>query len=438
MPCIDPPNTKETEFLINYKRLLNKFNPEDINRLILGLDHNFDFLKHEKHGPTKEFIELNLDYHLLPSFTKPTRITKTSSTLIDNIMIGKKFQMSYEPTICISDISDHLPLVLNIDNIDPFKVPKTKIQTRKLDTKKMELLNNRIQDMNWTTILHDKDANESFNTLHKIFGDQLNDIAPVKTLEVSDKKLIKNKWLSSGLLRCMNKQRRLYKKTLQKNRKPQDQEHYRLYRNELKRVLRRAKETYYKEKCIIFKRNTSKLWKMINKITNNTRDKSSLIEYLRIDTLQTYNAKEIATEFARYFSSVGSAYANKIDQSKIDITTYLARIDRSPETLYLVPTTVNELTILINSLPNKNSKGHDDISNNMLKQLHTSITQPLTIVFNRSLTEGKFPDLMKLADIVPIHKSKEKYLTTNYRPISLLITISKLLEKSSIKGLIVF
>ena len=43
--------------------------------------------------------------------------------------------MSYEPTICISDISDHLPLVLSIDNIDPFKAPKTKIQTRKLDTK---------------------------------------------------------------------------------------------------------------------------------------------------------------------------------------------------------------------------------------------------------------------------------------------------------------
>ena len=50
-----PPNTKETEFLKNYKRLLNKFNPEDINRLILGLDHNLDFLKHEKHRPTKEF-----------------------------------------------------------------------------------------------------------------------------------------------------------------------------------------------------------------------------------------------------------------------------------------------------------------------------------------------------------------------------------------------
>ena len=110
-------------------------------------------------------------------------------------------------------------------------------------------------------------------------------------------------------------------------------------------------------------------------------------------------------------------------------TYILTRINRNPETLYFTPSSASELINLINNLPNKNSKGHDDTSNNMLKQLHTSITQPLTIVFNRSLSEGKFPDLMKLADIVPIHKSKEKYLTTNYRPISFLITISKLLEK---------
>ena len=209
-----PPNTKETEFIKNYKRLLNKFNPEEISRLILGLDHNVDFLKHEKHRPTKEFIELNLDYHLLPSFTKPTRITKTSSTLIDNIIIGKIFQMSYEPIICISDISDHLPLVLSIDNIDPFKAPKTKICTRKLDNKKMETLNNRFQDVDWTTDLHDKDANESFNTLYNFLSDQLNDIAPVKMFEVSDKKIIKNKWLTSGLLKSMTKQRKLYKKNI--------------------------------------------------------------------------------------------------------------------------------------------------------------------------------------------------------------------------------
>ena len=99
----------------------------------------------------------------------------------------------------------------------------------------------------------------------------------------------------------MSKQRKLYKKTLQKGSTKQDHEKYRNYRNELKRISRKTKESYYKDKCINFKRNTSKLWKMINKITSNTRDKASLVEYLKIGTIETYNAKEIATEFAKYF-----------------------------------------------------------------------------------------------------------------------------------------
>ena len=69
------------------------------------------------------------------------------------------------------------------------------------------------------------------------------------------------------------------------------------------------------------------------------------------------------------------------------------------------------------------------INNVLLKELHPVIVEPLTIVFNKSLLEGTFPTQMKQVDTVPLHKSKEKYLVTNYRPISLLLTICKLLEK---------
>ena len=53
----------------------------------------------------------------------------------------------------------------------------------------------------------------------------------------------------------------------------------------------------------------------------------------------------------------------------------------------------------------------------------------MTICVNRSLTEGLFLQAMKLADVYPLFKSKDKGETNNYRPISLLLTLSKLLEK---------
>ena len=96
--------------------------------------------------------------------------------------------MSCDPTICISDITDHLPLVLSIEDIDQYKAPKTKIQTRKLNTKKMETLNDKINEIDWTNVLNEKDANESFNTFHEFLNNQLNEIAPITTIEVSGKK----------------------------------------------------------------------------------------------------------------------------------------------------------------------------------------------------------------------------------------------------------
>ena len=65
----------------------------------------------------------------------------------------------------------------------------------------------------------------------------------------------------------------------------------------------------------------------------------------------------------------------------------------------------------------------------MLKEIIGHIVEPLSYIFNQSILNGEFPDSMKLADVVPLYKNKEHYLENNYRPISLLTTILKILEK---------
>ena len=97
--------------------------------------------------------------------------------------------------------------------------------------------------------------------------------------------------------------------------------------------------------------------------------------------------------------------------------------------MFLEPASVEEVSKTILKLKSKNSSGYDDISNNLLKELHPIIIVPFTEIANRSLQEGIFPEDMKRADIIPLYKSKERYLTTNYRPISLLLTLSKILER---------
>ena len=92
------------------------------------------------------------------------------------------------------------------------------------------------------------------------------------------------------------------------------------------------------------------------------------------------------------------------------------------------PCTESEIAKLISQLPAKMNSGHDNISNALLKAIGPYILVPLSKIFNESLSLGTFPDIMKLAEVVPLNKSKEKYLETNYRPISRLPTMSKLLE----------
>ena len=80
-------------------------------------------------------------------------------------------------------------------------------------------------------------------------------------------------------------------------------------------------------------------------------------------------------------------------------------------------------------MPRKNSSGYDNISNILLKELKPCLLKPLSFIFNKSITTGIFPERMKSVDIFPVFKNKEKNLPKNYRPISLVLTIHKILEK---------
>ena len=99
------------------------------------------------------------------------------------------------------------------------------------------------------------------------------------------------------------------------------------------------------------------------------------------------------------------------------------------KTIFLLPTEENEIRKIAFELPTKSSSGYDNVSNVLLKEIIGDIVEPLSYIFNHSMQYGEFPDSMKLAEVIPLYKSKEHYLECNYRPISLLTTISEILEK---------
>ena len=83
----------------------------------------------------------------------------------------------------------------------------------------------------------------------------------------------------------------------------------------------------------------------------------------------------------------------------------------------------------IQNLPSKNSCGVDGISSKLIKIIEPAIIKPLTLLINQVLNTGIFPDELKIAKVIPLFKKDDPKLLKNYRPISLLPTISKVIEK---------
>ena len=79
-------------------------------------------------------------------------------------------------------------------------------------------------------------------------------------------------------------------------------------------------------------------------------------------------------------------------------------------------------------MKSKHSCGHDSISTALLKQIKTEVSPSITLIINQCLTTGIFTNKLKIAKVVPVFKKGDNELLDNYRPISVLPSISKIFE----------
>ena len=422
-----PPNANYKVFIKEYITLLKKLKKLKHHKIILGIDHNLDLLKTHLHKQTNQFLESNLELDLVPCISKPTRITRKTATLIDNVFLSQSLQYQMRPHLIIEDLSDHLPILVMLRDLDKSIRGNTLIRSRNLNQKNIDKINEDLLTYDWGSLLSKTNADLGFSIFHKILCTTIDKHAPETTKKIKTKKVIRNPWITSGIMRSLNKQRKMFKAHLKGDVSTFN---YRTYRNNLKKVIRLSKNRYFHEKCNEYRNDSRKLWKLINDLVRKTSgSKKNMIERLKIKNLMKYDPDSITNEFCEFFSTIGEKYSHDIDDPQHSTDYYLNRMPKSNSSLFLTPTTSAEIEALIMALPNKTSSGHDSISNNLLKKFIPAIVEPLRIIFNKSLETGTFPDEMKKADVVPLYKSKAEYECTNYRPISLLLTISKLLEK---------
>ena len=316
------PNTDSIKFNKTFHDTCKRISRKATHSII-GLDHNLDLLKAEKHSQTQLFLENILEQALIPCITCPTRITKSSATLIDNIIVNIEVYNNIQCGVLISDLSDHFPGIMTWNNIQKNKRDAVSFTAKKLDSKHYPSIKKEL-DVDWSCLTKTKSVNESSYSII-IFYLISKNILKRKTSRYHLKKQLKlyKDWL-------LNKNAILY-------------DRYKQYRDMLKKIKQRQKHTFYVNQCERYKHNSKQLWCLINDVCSKNSDKTSSINYITIEGIKHYQSDKIKSEFVNHFSSIGAHLLNFTPQSVLGIETYLNKIQPNEKSIYMSPCTKHEI-----------------------------------------------------------------------------------------------
>ena len=149
---------------------------------------------------------------------------------------------------------------------------------------------------------------------------------------------------------------------------------------------------------------------------------------MNIDNKTTSDEFIIANHFNNFFTSIAGKRFKNIPQAKKTFSSFLTK-KKNTKTFFLSPTTAEEIEDVIKTFNLNKAIGPNSIPVTILKEIKKEISEPLSSLINLSFDTGDFPNCLKLVKVIPVYKKGDQQECNNYRPISLLSNISKLIEK---------
>ena len=239
----------------------------------------------------------------------------------------------------------------------------------------------------------------------------LNKHAPLRKRSRKEQKLCMKPWISMEILQLMKEKNLLYKKCM-KNNTTEAWVEYKKCRNKLFRIKENAKKLYYYTLINENKNNTAKLWKTIKDITTlKSSNKSKIPVPNKMHTSETncvQGPQAVSNLFNKFFTNIGITSALKItkpDKCNLQPTSL---ISCNPKSFFLKPIVDEEILLRIRQLDSTKSSGTDGIPIKYVKMSATIITTILTNLHNHCITKGIFPEVLKIAKVIPIHKKGPK------------------------------
>lgn len=422
-----PPN--KTHLLNCYEELLIYLGSFNTPIILMG-DVNFNIAKHPFTGDTRKYSQLNDVYGMCQiNRTECTRVTLDCSSLVDHILTTCPDKINSFGVIH-NGLSDHsmsyLTWKAHINNNHSSVNYITFRKSHQIDFNKLKA---DLSSQNWAEVEECIDLDHAVDKWEELFLVKIDKHMPLKKTRV---RKTHSPWLNENIFGLMKDRDKMKSKA--KNKKEEIYwKQYRHLRNKVTFEIRRAKKKYYMEKLGSCQDRT-KSWKILKTLIPN---KKSITKF----TCPNDECKKLANDFNEHFVNVGKQIENNESSDEdinYDETEFTENSENTDNTFYIPIITESDVLKEIYRLKNKKSAGIDGIDAFMLKTCALEILKPITFLINRSLHEGTVPSRWKVAKVIPLHKKGDKNSANNYRPISLLPCMSKILEKIVQKHLINF
>ena len=283
----------------------------------------------------------------------------------------------------------------------------------------IDIIRKNLAGMDWNSLFFRLSVNE----MALVFTDTVLDIfsrnIPNKIVTCHDKDAA---WITPEVKSAIKRNSRVYCKWNKRGRKAEERLKVIETQKQTNKLIRQAKSSYYEKlgKLISDPSTGQKhFWTAFKRLSN--KKTSTNIPPLIENDVYVTNFQEKASIFNDYFAKQCTIHDNG---STLPPLTFRTRSIFSD--IKITPDSIVEI-ILKQKL--KKANGCDNISMAMLKLCPKEIAVPLSLIFQRCMNDGKFPDSWKLANVQPIHKKNNRQIKSNYRPISLLPICGKILEK---------
>ena len=301
------------------------------------------------------YFDIINSFSLLPHIILSTRVTSSSSTLIDNI-----FCNSSDGNI-ISCISDHFPQFLLLKNFEHTTSIDNDRSIRNWKVFNENVFLNNIRNINWNDNMQIEmhDVNYAFDMLINTVDGLLDEHAPYRKMTKKNIRRTKsNPWISNDILISINKRDLLYKRYIKETypvTKALLHEKFKLYRNKITSLCRLSKSNFCNKYFRDNANNIGKVWKGIKSIISIKYSESSSPTCLNIDNCPVTDPSIISNSFNEYFASIAAKIREKIPEASKHFSSFLK--NPVPNLVFLSPTDALEVSNCISSLNLSKSSG---------------------------------------------------------------------------------